>query len=260
VQRPATEIELVGRATRQVLRALDDLSDEQAAEPSRLPGWTRAEVITHLARNADALRGMVDAAARGEVGVMYPSVDARAQGIAAGRGASASELRADLRGAHDRLVDAWSALPDDRWDRVGRASVSRTMREFVWARRREVEVHHVDLDLGYESSDWPVGVVAGALDEVFTDLPRRAAPSRPLVDVDYRVASTDHDRVWHVELRGAQVRVVDHDDDVPADGEASGWGCDVAAWMYGRDPRGGGGVLAIGDISVLRLPLWFPFA
>src|SRR5437867_2187243 len=83
-------------------RAIDDLSDEQAAEPSRLPGWTRAEVITHLARNADAMRGMVEAAARGEVGVMYPSADARVDGIAAGRGARAAMLRADLRGAHDR--------------------------------------------------------------------------------------------------------------------------------------------------------------
>src|SRR5207247_5105750 len=117
------------------------------------------------------------------VGVMYPSGGARAEGIAAGRGASAAVLRADLRGAHDRLVDAWNALPDDAWDRVGRAAVARTMREFLWARRREVEVHHVDLDLGYESSDWPVGFVAGALDEIFTGLAQRAAPSRPLVDV-----------------------------------------------------------------------------
>ncbi len=259
MQRPATEIELVGRATRKVLHALDDLTDERAAEPSRLPGWTRAEVITHLARNADALRGMVEAAARGEVGVMYPSVEARAQGIAAGRGASPELMRADLRGAHERLVEAWNALPGDGWDRVGRAAVSRTMREFLWARRREVEVHHVDLDLGYESSDWPVGFVAGALGEIFTGLAGRAIPSRPLVDADYRVVSTDHDRVWHVELRGAHVSVVDHDDGIPADGEASGWGCDVAAWMYGRDPRGGG-VLATGDIGVLRLPRWFPFA
>ncbi len=255
---PATEIEAVCRATRQVLRAVDDLTDDQAAAPSRLPGWTRAEVITHLARNADGLRAMVEAAARNEVGAMYRSVEARAEAIAAGRAARPAVLRADLRGAHDRLVEAWHGLPAAGWDRVGRASVSRTMREFVWMRRREVEVHHVDLDLGYESSDWPVGFVAGALDEIFASFAQRAATTRPLVDVDYRVVSTDHDRVWHVELRGAHVRVVDRDDAGPADGEASGWGCDVAAWMYGRDPLGGG-VLATGDLGVLRLPRWFPF-
>jgi maleylpyruvate isomerase len=258
VQRPAAEIEFVHRASGQVLRTLDDLTDEQAAAPSRLPGWSRAELITHLARNADGIRGMVDAAARGESTTMYPSAEARAAGIAAGRGASATVLRADLRGAQDRLVDAWDALPDDGWERIGRASATRTMRDFVWVRWREVAIHHVDLDVGYEASDWPVGFVAGALDEIFSSFTQRAAPTRPLVDIDYRVVSTDHDQAWRVELRGPDVRVVT-DDGAPADGEAVGWGCDVVAWLYGRDPRGGG-VLATGDLGVLRLPRWFPFA
>ncbi len=52
--------------------------------------------------------------------------------------------------------------------------------------------------------------------------------------------------------------VVD-DDGSAADGEAIGWGCDVTAWLYGRDPRGGG-ILATGDLGVLRLPRWFPYA
>ncbi|MDQ1461308.1 MAG: maleylpyruvate isomerase [Actinomycetota bacterium] len=260
VQSPATDVEEVGRATRQVLRALDDLTDEQAAAPSRLPGWTRAEVVTHLARNADGIRGMVEAATRGEVTSMYPGAEARVAGIAAGRGAAAAVLRADLRGAHERLVEAWNALPEDGWERLGRASVTRTIRDFIWVRRREVEVHHVDLDLGYEPSDWPVGFVSDALDEIFGSLVARGVPTRALIDVDYRVVSTDHDRAWRVEIRGTAVRVTEEDrTHGPADGEASGWGCDVAAWLYGRDPRGGG-VLATGDIGVLRLPRWFPFA
>jgi maleylpyruvate isomerase len=257
VQPPATEIDQVRRATRAALRALDDLTDDQAAAPSRLPGWTRAEVVTHLARNADAVRGMVEAAARGEVGQMYPSPQARADGIAEGFGASAAALRTDLRDAHDRMVEAWTSLAPEGWDRMGRASARRTMRDFVWMRWREVEVHHVDLDLGYEPSDWPVAFVARALDEAFAGFAERAVATRPLVDIDYRVVSTDHDRAWRVELRGAQVEIRP-DDGSPADGEASGWGCEITAWLYGRDPRAGG-VLATGDLGVLRLPRWFPF-
>ena len=171
---PAAGVDAVRQATRRLLRSLDDLTDEQASAPSRLPGWSRAEVVTHLARNADGLRGMVEAAARGEIGLQYPGGAAqRAADIEAGRGARAAALLADLRGAHDRLVEAWMALPPDGWDRIGRAAVDRTMREFVWARRREVEVHHVDLDVGYESSDWPVGFVSGALDEIFSTFPLR---------------------------------------------------------------------------------------
>jgi len=200
---------------------------------------------------------MVDAAARGEIVAMYPSADVRAAGIAAGRGVNAAVLRADLRGAHDRLIDAWNALPEDAWNRPGRASMTRTMRDFVWVRLKEVEIHHVDLNLGYEAADWPVAFVGAALREIFATLPQRATPTRPFIDVDYRVVSTDHDRAWRVEIRGAEVQVVD-DDGRGADGEAIGWGCDVASWLYGRDPRGGG-VLASGDLGVLRLPRWFPY-
>src|SRR4051794_16490317 len=48
VPTPTTEIDEIRGATRRVLRSIEDLTDEQAAAPSRLPGWTRAEVVTHL--------------------------------------------------------------------------------------------------------------------------------------------------------------------------------------------------------------------
>jgi maleylpyruvate isomerase len=260
VQRPATQIEAVRAATARLLRSLDGMSDEQAAEPSRLPGWTRAEVATHLARNADGLRGMVEAAARGEVERMYPSAEARTADITAGRGTGATAVCADVRGAHERLIEAWDALPDGAWEREGRTlTVARTMRDFVDMRLREVEIHHVDLGLGYEPSDWPVHFVADLLEMIFATMPQRAAAGRPPVDAAYRVVSTDHERAWRVDLHGGRVDVrADGDRVVQVDGEASGWGCDVAAWLYGRDPRGGG-VLATGDLDVLRLPRWFPF-
>jgi uncharacterized protein (TIGR03083 family) len=258
VPTPTPEIDQVRGITRHVLRSLDDLTDDQAAAPSRLPGWTRAELITHLARNADGIRGMVEAANRGESAAMYPSRDFRADGIASGRGAGAAVLRADLRGAHDRLIEAWDALSDDGWEIKGRASADRTMREFVWVRLKEVEIHAVDLDLGYEPSDWPVAFVGPALDEVFSQLPARALPTRPRIDVEYRVVCTDHDEAWRIEIHGDDVSV-GADDDRAADGEAIGWGCDIVAWLYGRDPRGGGGILASGDLGVLRLPRWFPY-
>jgi maleylpyruvate isomerase len=254
---PNDGVELVRQATRRVLESADRLGDDDARAPSRLPGWSRGEVLAHLARNADGIRGMVEAAARGEVGAMYPGgVEQRAAGIAAGRDEGAEKLRADVRRAADRLTDAWAALAADAWDRIGRASVERTMRDFLWVRWREVEVHHVDLDVGYEPSDWPVGFVRSALDEIFETLPQRSARSRPYMDADYLVVTTDHDRAWRVALRGDDVHVTG--DEGAADGEARGWGCDVAAWMYGRDPQGRA-ILASGDSGVLRLPQWFPF-
>jgi maleylpyruvate isomerase len=255
---PAAGIEVVRSATRRLLRSIDGLGDEDMRAPSRLPGWNRAEVITHLARNADGTRGMIEAAARNEVAAMYPGgAEQRAADIAAGADERAAALLLDLRRASDALIDAWSALPADAWDRIGITSVERTMRDMLWVRLREVEVHHVDLALGYEASDWPVPFVAAALADTFSSFDQRASSARPIVDASFRVASTDHDAAWQIELRGRSVRV-SRDDGAVVDGEARGWGCDVVAWLYGRDPRGTGLTIS-GDAAVLRLPQWFPY-
>lgn len=228
---------------------------------SRLPGWTRAEVLTHLARNADGGRGIAEAAARGEVGMQYPGgAEQRAAEIAAGRGALAAALLADLRRSCDGLMEAWHKLPDDAWDRPGRSLAGeRTQRSWVWSRWREVEVHHVDLGLGYSASEWPVAFVTRGLDDAFADLPSRSSRRHLRVDADFRVEATDHDRAWIVRLHDNEVTVdCDAGAIASADGVVSGWGCDVLAWLYGRDPSGAG-LTASGDLSGLRLPEWFPF-
>ena len=173
---PAANIGLVRAGTRRLLSTIDGLTDDQAHEASRLPGWNRAEVLTHLARNADGTRRMVEAAARGEVEAQYPGgVEARATEIAAGRETTAAEVLCDVRCSHEAMMDAWQALPEDAWDRVGRAiSGDRSMREALWSRAREVEVHHVDLGLGYSPTDWPPVYVEGELSRRLRGLPDRA--------------------------------------------------------------------------------------
>ena len=71
--------------------------------------------------------------------------------------------------------------------------------------------------------------------------------------------ATDHDRAWVVHLRGDGAEI-ERDDVavVPVDGTITGWGCDVLAWLYGRDPSGAG-LTAAGDLTGLRLPAWFPY-
>ena len=70
-------------------------------------------------------------------------------------------------------------LPDDAWDRVGRSLTGqRTQRGWVWSRWREVEVHHVDLGLGYSAAEWPVAFVTRGLDEALVGVTRRAPIAR----------------------------------------------------------------------------------
>ena len=257
---PVVDIEAVRQGTRRVLRTVADLTDEQAATQSRLPGWTRAELLTHLARNADGQRGIAEAAARGDVGMQYPGgTEQRTAEIAAGRGARAATLLADLRRSCDALMEAWHHLPDNAWESVGRSLTGeRTQRGWVWSRWKEVEVHHVDLGFGYSPSEWPVVFVTRGLDDVFAELPSRADRRRGRMAADIRIEATDHDRAWVVRAQSDAV-TIERDDNAVAsvDGTVSGWGCDVLAWLYGRDPSGAG-LTAGGDLTGLRLPEFFP--
>ena len=123
------------------------------AEPSRLPGWNRAQVITHLARNADGHRRMIDGAARGLVLEQYEGgVEGRNAGIAAGVDRSADVVVADLTAAIAALEASWERTD---WQGSGRrtSSSESPIDRLPFLRTREVALHGVDLDIGIELAD-----------------------------------------------------------------------------------------------------------
>src|SRR3954462_14673049 len=68
VDQPAlkTALEAARDATARVDAILAEMTDAQARRPSRLPRWTRGHVVTHLARNADGNRNMIEGVLAGE--------------------------------------------------------------------------------------------------------------------------------------------------------------------------------------------------
>jgi maleylpyruvate isomerase len=141
--------------------AVAGLDDAAIAGPSRLPGWTRGHIVTHLARNADALRNLLDWGRTGVEHPMYPSREARAADIEAGSGRSAAEQRADLIAAVARLVAELNAYPPTRWGvlvRGGATGRILPVSEVPWLRVREVWLHVVDLDVGVPLSAMPAAV------------------------------------------------------------------------------------------------------
>lgn len=152
-----------------------NMSENNVREPSRLPNWSRAHLITHLARNADSFSWLVDGARLGERRQQYPEVGMRDRDIAAGSTRSKSELYEDLALALEGLEVAWSKLGDDQWTIVQDGSSGELeMSEIVFRRLREVEIHHVDLDVGYSASDWPALYVEEELRRQLERLPGRA--------------------------------------------------------------------------------------
>jgi maleylpyruvate isomerase len=116
--------------------------------------------------------------------------DEQYPGGAAAREAEISGLAADppkavaaLRVATEELEGAWATAD---WSGTARVRVGEPVptASLAWSRWREVEVHAVDLDLGYRPGDWP----APFLERLLAEL--RAWPSLPDVD-DVRGSDAD---------------------------------------------------------------------
>ncbi len=148
-------------AHQRLLATLDEaLADSRldAAGPSRLPDWTVGHVLTHLARNADSMVRVLEAASRGEVVDRYPGGTAgRNAEIEAGHARTATEQVDDVRRTIWRLEQAWAAAPYEAWEGRSRemSGSELAVRHLPAARRREVEVHLVDLGIGAEPAGWP---------------------------------------------------------------------------------------------------------
>jgi maleylpyruvate isomerase len=209
-----TELELLQDATRRLVRTVDELPDEAFDGPSLLPGWARRHVIAHLALNAEGLGRALNGLAEGEQVPVYDSDEARDRDIVELAKAAPAELRQRLLAATEMFARAVESLSSDQ----DGMRVLRTPDGPRWPapttigkRHREVEIHHVDLDVGYTRSDWPTAFV----EEVITQFTARLRKQ-----ADFTVKSADSGRTWVVGTGGDPV--------------VSGSGADLAWWLTGR--------------------------
>jgi maleylpyruvate isomerase len=174
---------LAGSADR-LLGTVRALADDDVLRACALPGWSRAHLLSHVARAADSRTGVLRAAQAGLVGEQYPSEQARADAIEAGARRPAAVIRADAVRAVEECLAAMRQHPAGLWDapatwlRGGR----RPVRGAVASLRSELEFHHVDLAAGYAPEDWPAQFVATELRRVTALMDHRAdAPSVTLI-------------------------------------------------------------------------------
>ena len=151
-------------AHQRLLATLDEAAAAAAigpSAPSLLPDWTIGHVLTHVARNADAFRHMIEGAAVGETRLMYPSAQHRDDDINRGAGRALEVLVGDVRNSIWALESSWARLSSVGWSghgltRIGKVPVT----SIPWRRWREVELHHADLGLGFTTADWSPAFIA----------------------------------------------------------------------------------------------------
>jgi len=162
-------------AHRRLLATLEEVDDDTCRRPSRLPGWTIGHVLTHLARNADSHVRMLEGAGRGEALEQYAGgYDQRSADIEAGAHRRAADLVGDVCSSASHLEQMWARTEPEAWAGHGLARGRLwPCRHLPFHRWREVELHHVDLGLGYEPGDWPEPYVARELPLALAGLPER---------------------------------------------------------------------------------------
>jgi maleylpyruvate isomerase len=176
----------VAAATALLRTSAEQISDQQAREPSLLPGWSRGHLLTHLARNADSLRNLLTWARTGVTTPQYSSPHERSEGIERGAGRPAAELLADLGESAAALDAAAASLPAEAWA----AQVAWHAAWYtLWRRLTEVEIHHVDLDLGYAPADWPQAFATYSLEQYAELFDREDAPAAVLRTSDAPVVA-----------------------------------------------------------------------
>lgn len=143
----ARDLRSVDEATERLLAAAAGLDNVTVAEPSRLPGWSRGHVLAHLSRNADAIGNVLAGLP------MYASAEARDADIERDAHRTLAVQLADVRESAARFRER-SELPAD-WSRTVtlRNGVTDTAARIPFRRWVELELHHVDLGIGYELDD-----------------------------------------------------------------------------------------------------------
>lgn len=224
----ARDLVSVHEATDRLLTAAAKLDNASVAEPSRLPGWSRGHVLAHLARNADALVNVLEGRP------MYPSATARETDIERDAPRPLEAHLTDVRDS-DARFGATGEAPAD-WSRTVelRNGVTDAAARVPFRRWVEVELHHVDLGIGYELEDLPAEFVERETDflaERFTGHPD-VPPTR----------LTDGTRVWSTGRKADSPEIT-----------VEGSACDLLGWLAGR--RDGSGLSAEGGALPALPPL-----
>jgi maleylpyruvate isomerase len=196
--------------------------------PSLCEGWTRAHVLAHVARNAEAIQRLAQWAVDGEPRPMYPGGtrgrDAAIEDGAAKPGPASPDDPRPAGAFVDDLADTAAALDPHLAALGGRLAVEEVeMRGGLMVpplalprlRLREVVFHHVDLDDGFGFAQVEPALLHGFLDDAATRL--AATPNAPGV----RLVSDEGDE-WAVGDAGMTVR-----------GPRAG----LLLWLARRDPR-----------------------
>jgi len=208
---------LAAEVARSDERLLATARELDVSASSLLPGWTQGHVLTHVARNADAMINLLTWARTGVPTPAYADDQQRDADIAAGAQREPAVIRDDVITSSDRLAQVVAAMPERAWSArvTNRQGTSIPATDIPWTRAREMWIHAVDLDVGASFVDIPGPMLAELISDVVAALGLQ--PNCPTL----RLVATDQKLSWKLGQ--------DSDPD-----EVRGPAAGLAAWLVGR--------------------------
>ncbi|GAB3622121.1 maleylpyruvate isomerase family mycothiol-dependent enzyme [Mariniluteicoccus endophyticus] len=207
----------IDAAYERLFDSLDSLDADGFGEPSLLPGWTRAHVVAHLNDNANGFARALEGLALGRLTPVYASSEARDQTIDEQSQHSGPELLAESGSSQKRWRSVVRGLDAKVWG----SELERTpggvrfpVAVVPLLREREIEMHHVDLDVDYAPEDWPRAFVDRLVEDLVWDMGEKA---------DVTLVATDTGARYDLGAGGQEVR---------------GSAARLAWWLARQDPTG----------------------
>lgn len=224
----------IERATVDLWDVAYSLDEVAVHYPSRVRGWTRAHVLSHLARHADGCVNLLIWAKTGVEHAMYASPADRDADIDEGAMRGRRLLLEDLAASAERLASAGRTMPASAWSTEVVSESGATMPAYEVPRYRLLKIwaHLVDLDNGVGFDDIPVS------EELIEDAVRliRDRPDVPAVTIS--VIFQDHQPAWPLG------------DTTSAPSWVQGPPGPILGWLLGRTE----GEHLTGDVP--KLPVW----
>lgn len=228
----------VGDGTAHLRGLMTRMGPDAFTAPSMLPGWSRAHVLSHLARNADGMVNLLTWARTGVPTPAYASREQRDADIEAGARRPSAAIRDDVLASSDRLAQQVRAMPRQAWAAQVRnvQGVEIPATDIPWIRAREMWIHAVDLDVGATFTDLPPPMLVELIGDV-----SRALGTKPDCP-SLRLVAIDMGQTWTLGTDGG------------SGGEVSGPVAELTGWLLGRSA--GRGLRTAGGGKPPAPPRW----
>ncbi|MET0871151.1 MAG: maleylpyruvate isomerase family mycothiol-dependent enzyme [Paeniglutamicibacter terrestris] len=177
-----SDLSRLSRETGMMLATIDTLSDDEMAAPSLCEGWSRADVIAHLASNGRTLVKLIDWATSGEPQQLYASPEARTEEIAALAALPREELIARFRESAQFFAEQSDRLTGDlAIDEVDLHGKVIPATSIVALRISEIVVHHHDLDTAWTIAEADPDSQLNAVEAAVRTMRAKGAPGMSIV-------------------------------------------------------------------------------